>query len=208
MADWKSYLLTETQGTLYLVDPRVIVGVRETMDGHCVALLHNGSEVGIRLPAKTVMADVVPPPDPPLFVASLNPDNQTATLSGAADRGSIVNVRDGAQLIATATADADGKWETAPVGLAPGEHSLIATQTDLFGRESQPSPPCVLSVPEPAPPPPAPEPEPAPAPAPAPPEPPPTSGAGYVDPQAVTLVGGGAEASDPAPPEPAAQQSE
>lgn len=158
MADWKAYPLADAQGNLYLADPTDVLGARETMDGHSVILFRNGAEVSVRLPAKTVMADVVPAPQPPLFVAK--PDGQRATFTGSADPGSIVNVRDGAQLVATVQADGTGNWTTVPVDLAPGNNSLTATQIDLFGRESQPSPTCSLNIEAPPPPPPPPEPSP------------------------------------------------
>jgi hypothetical protein len=155
--NWLSYPSAEFANcTVYLPDVdnngHAIMAVRETMDGHSVILFAGGNEVPVMRTAKTVMADLVPPPDPPVFVGRLNPDAPTATFSGAADPGSTVVIRDGAVLAATAQTDATGQWETtSPVDLTPGPHTMIAIQTDIFGRESKSSTPCLLDVPEPKP---------------------------------------------------------
>lgn len=167
---WLAYPSAQFSGcSIYLPNPSEITAVLETMDGQSVIMLQGGATASVAMPAKTVMAALVPPPDQPMFVGRLNPDAPTATFSGAADPGSTIVIRDGAVAAATATTDATGQWETtAPVILTPGSHTLIAIQTDIFGRQSKPSEPCVLSVPEPPPPEPLPEPAPSdPIPAPA-----------------------------------------
>jgi hypothetical protein len=161
MANWRSYPLADHTGTLYIVRADFIAGARETMDGNAVLFLYSGDQVKVRVPAKVIMADAAPPPDPPVFVAHTGTDPSQVTLSGMSDPNSTISVRDGAELVASVAADAAGTWESnAPLSLSPGSHTLVAFQTDVFGRQSEPSPPCVLSVPVPAPPPPPPEPPP------------------------------------------------
>ena len=60
----------------------------------------------------------------------------TATLSGDAEKGATVKVYDGATLIGTVTANADGAWSLTKSGLANGTHNFSAAQTDLAGNSS------------------------------------------------------------------------
>jgi hypothetical protein len=54
-------------------------------------------------------------------------------VSGTAEAGSTVEVYNGAALLGTATADADGRWSLS-VTLADGTYSLTATATDTAGN--------------------------------------------------------------------------
>lgn len=60
------------------------------------------------------------------------------TISGTAEPGAAVTVREGATTVCTATADGSGAWSCAS-GLAAGSHTIAATQTDLAGNTSAPS---------------------------------------------------------------------
>src|SRR5213078_506635 len=61
----------------------------------------------------------------------------SAALTGTAAAGAVVKFTvDGTPVAATATADASGNWSFAPSGLADGQHTVVATQTDLAGNTS------------------------------------------------------------------------
>ena len=89
------------------------------------------------------------------------------SLSGVAQPGSTVEVRDGQTPLGTTQAGPDGRWTfwvSQPLGI--GEHQLTAMARDDRGRISSPSPPVLAHVSAP-PPPPTPIPTPTPAPIPA-----------------------------------------
>jgi hypothetical protein len=57
-----------------------------------------------------------------------------ATVSGAADPGAVLHFTiDGSALSATATAQANGTWSYAPTGLADGQHTIVASETNAAG---------------------------------------------------------------------------
>ncbi len=61
------------------------------------------------------------------------------TISGTVDepvQGAAVEVREGAQTVCTATADATGAWSCPGTNLRPGAHSITARQTDVAGNVS------------------------------------------------------------------------
>ncbi|MFV0262383.1 MAG: BapA/Bap/LapF family large adhesin [Kluyvera sp.] len=73
------------------------------------------------------------------------------TLSGKAEPNTIINVYNGATLIATGKADSNGDWSFAPnvpptPSLKDGNYSLTATATDEAGNVSVASPPFVFTV--------------------------------------------------------------
>ena len=73
------------------------------------------------------------------------------TLSGKAEPNTIINVYNGATLIATGKADGNGDWSFAPnvpptPSLKDGNYSLTATATDEAGNVSVASPPFVFTV--------------------------------------------------------------
>jgi hypothetical protein len=58
-----------------------------------------------------------------------------AALAGTGAPETIVNFTvDSAAVAATTTADASGSWRFSPTGLADGQHTIVATQTDLAGN--------------------------------------------------------------------------
>ncbi|WP_432700889.1 Ig-like domain-containing protein [Kluyvera cryocrescens] len=72
-------------------------------------------------------------------------------LSGKAEPNTIINVYNGATLIGTGQADANGDWSFSPnvpptPSLKDGNYSLTATATDEAGNVSVPSPPFVFTV--------------------------------------------------------------
>ncbi len=56
------------------------------------------------------------------------------TLAGTAEAGSTVTVLQGASVLGSTMAAADGSWSFAPAGLADGNHILTASQTDAAGN--------------------------------------------------------------------------
>ena len=72
--------------------------------------------------------------------------NNTPTLSGSAEPGSIVTVSDGAQVLGTATAGTDGSWSFTTPTLSDGDHSLTAVVTDTAGNASPASAPVAITV--------------------------------------------------------------
>ena len=62
-----------------------------------------------------------------------------AALSGTAEAGATIVLYDGTTPIATVVANSSGKWAYSATGLADGEHSFTATQTDIAGNVSMSS---------------------------------------------------------------------
>ena len=63
-------------------------------------------------------------------------NDNTLTLAGATEAGSVVKIYDGATLLGSATADGSGNWSYTTAALANGAHSLTATSTDVAGNTS------------------------------------------------------------------------
>ncbi|RIX98438.1 hypothetical protein D3218_17005 [Aureimonas flava] len=64
---------------------------------------------------------------------------RTATLSGLAEAGSSIKVLDGARVIGSAVADADGAWTFDTWTLNDGEHVFSVIETDVAGNRSEAS---------------------------------------------------------------------
>ncbi len=69
---------------------------------------------------------------------NITADN-TPTLSGTAEAGTVVNVFDDTTRLHTTTASADGKWNVTTAPLSEGVHSLTAQSTDKAGNTSESS---------------------------------------------------------------------
>jgi len=82
---------------------------------------------------------------PALASGAFTNDN-TPIISGRAEANSTVNVYNGATLIGTTTAGADGTWSLAPSLLGDGTYTLTATATDAAGNVSQASPSFSLTI--------------------------------------------------------------
>src|SRR4029077_11088589 len=61
-------------------------------------------------------------------------NDNTLTLVGSTEAGSVVKVYDGATLLGSATADGSGNWSYTTAALTNGVHSLTATATDVAGN--------------------------------------------------------------------------
>ena len=58
-----------------------------------------------------------------------------ATLTGSGDANAVVHFTvDGSPIANTATADGSGAWTFAPTGLADGQHTIVASETDAAGN--------------------------------------------------------------------------
>jgi hypothetical protein len=78
-------------------------------------------------------------PEAPTITGPSLTGNDTPTLSGTAEAGSTVTIRDGDNVLGTTTADSGGHWQfTVPddKALADGSHTLTATATDAAGNTS------------------------------------------------------------------------
>ncbi len=71
-------------------------------------------------------------------------NDNTLTLTGTAEANSTVKIFDGATLLGTATAAANGTWSFTTAALTNGAHSFTATDTDAAGNTSAAS--AALSV--------------------------------------------------------------
>jgi len=99
--------------------------------------------------ASTMTVDTVAPSSAPTLVASFldtgisHTDKITSAttvdLSGKADKGALVQIYDGAVLVATVTAGKNGVWSYTLTDLPNGAHSFTAAQSDLAGNLSAPS---------------------------------------------------------------------
>ncbi|WP_017348354.1 Ig-like domain-containing protein, partial [Pantoea sp. A4] len=63
-------------------------------------------------------------------------DDNTPTLAGQAEAGSIVTIYDGDTLLGSVTAGADGSWSFTTQALSNGAHSFTVTVTDAAGNVS------------------------------------------------------------------------
>ncbi|MGK3111585.1 Ig-like domain-containing protein [Candidatus Pantoea formicae] len=66
-------------------------------------------------------------------------DDNTPTLAGQAEPGTVVSVYDNNTLLGTVTVGADGSWSFTTAALSNGAHSLTVTVTDAAGNVSQPT---------------------------------------------------------------------
>ena len=73
-------------------------------------------------------------------------NDNTPTLSGTAEPGSVVTVRDGDTVLGTVTVGSNGSWSFSTPVLGEGNHSLTTTVTDAAGNVSQPSEAIAFSV--------------------------------------------------------------
>ncbi len=74
-------------------------------------------------------------------------DDALPGIKGKAEAGATVNVFDGARLVGTATADANGDWTLAvTAALASGAHTFTATATDAAGNPSGASDPYGITI--------------------------------------------------------------
>ena len=80
----------------------------------------------------------------PLVTESLSKDTGSSstdhitsndTLTGLGDPNAVVHFTvDGNPIVGTATADTSGAWKFAPTGLADGNHTIVASETDAAGN--------------------------------------------------------------------------
>ncbi len=73
-------------------------------------------------------------------------NDNTLTLTGTAEANSTVKIFDGATLLGTATAAANGTWSFATAALTNGAHSFTATDTDAAGNTSAASAALAVTV--------------------------------------------------------------
>ncbi|PJZ03879.1 Ig-like domain repeat protein [Pantoea rodasii] len=66
-------------------------------------------------------------------------NDTTPVLSGTAEEGSIITVRDGDTVLGTVLVTDEGTWSFTSPALSQGSHSLTATVTDAAGNSSAPS---------------------------------------------------------------------
>jgi Bacterial Ig-like domain/Domain of unknown function DUF11 len=116
----------------------------------------SGNTSAASTPLLVITVDTIAPVKPPAatldnasnsgsLTDTITSDN-TPTISGSAEPGSLVKVYDGATLLGTVTAAANGTWSfTTPV-LTDGAHSLTVTATDTSGNTSLASAPLPITV--------------------------------------------------------------
>ncbi len=107
----------------------------------------------------TVIVDTAPPAAP--VIASVTDDlapatgplangaatnDTTLTLTGTAEAGSLVAIRDGGVLLGTTTASATGSWSFTTPSLGEGPRSFTATATDPAGNVSAASAPRAVVI--------------------------------------------------------------
>ncbi|WP_058969107.1 Ig-like domain-containing protein [Type-D symbiont of Plautia stali] len=73
-------------------------------------------------------------------------NDSTPVLSGTAEVGSVVTVRDGTTVLGSFVVDDSGEWSYTTPTLSESSHSLTATVTDAAGNSSDPSTPIVFTV--------------------------------------------------------------
>jgi RHS repeat-associated protein len=70
----------------------------------------------------------------------------TPTISGTGEIGATIKLADGSNIVGQATVGTDGKWQITSSQLTNGNHSLIATATDVAGNISVASAPLNLVI--------------------------------------------------------------
>ncbi|MGK3124521.1 Ig-like domain-containing protein [Candidatus Pantoea formicae] len=73
-------------------------------------------------------------------------NDNTPTLSGTAEPGSVVTIRDGDTVLGSVTVGSNGSWQFTSPTLNDGAHSLTTTVTDAAGNVSAPSSPIDFTV--------------------------------------------------------------
>ena len=81
----------------------------------------------------------------PITTGSLTND-ATPVLSGSAEAGSVVTIRDGNTVLGTVTVGSNGNWSFTTPALGDGSHSLTATATDAAGNSSPATTPVTFTV--------------------------------------------------------------
>jgi hypothetical protein len=90
-------------------------------------------------------------PAAPVLVSDSVVNTNHVLLSGTAEANSTVKVFDGATLVGTTTAGANGNWSVTTGALTDGTHSLVATAADAAGSVSAQSQPLAPVIGSPAP---------------------------------------------------------
>ena len=70
----------------------------------------------------------------------------TPTLTGTAEAGATVTIKDGATVLGTALANGAGAWSFTTGALGQGTHSFTTTATDTAGNNSTPSSPLTVTI--------------------------------------------------------------
>ena len=105
-----------------------------------------GFTVDTQAPAASTGLQLSSDGDNPIAAGGVTNDS-TPTLSGTAEAGSTVTVRDGTTVLGSAVAGTNGSWTFTPTtALGPGSHSLTTTVTDPAGNSSGASTPITFTV--------------------------------------------------------------
>lgn len=86
------------------------------------------------------------PPATPAAPQTSSTTGPVVTLSGTAEPGAAISIRDHGVQIATASADGSGQWSIT-LTLAPGSHQLTVVASDATGNSSAASPATAVTVP-------------------------------------------------------------
>lgn len=96
--------------------------------------------------AVSIIVDTSPPNVPVVTTEAGATKDNTPTIGGTADDGSVISVRDGAVEIGTTTANASGIWSFTTSTLPDGVYSISVTAADAAGNVSASSTPQSLTV--------------------------------------------------------------
>jgi hypothetical protein len=86
--------------------------------------------------APTIALDPDSDTDDPATLSDNITADATPTLTGTAEAGATITIKDGATTLGTATADNAGAWSFTTGSLGDGDHSLTALATDVAGNNS------------------------------------------------------------------------
>lgn len=124
-------------------------------DFRLMGYLPNGVRISIHSVVATITGSGVPdekvfPPAVTItapITGSSVPQSTAPSFSGAAEPGASVTVTDGEATACTTAVGNDGTWTCSPENpLATGDHTFIATATDLTETEAAPSAPVTVTV--------------------------------------------------------------
>jgi len=102
--------------------------------------------IDTKAPEKPAAPDLEPGSDSGLSSTDDITADRTPTLTGGAEAGSTVTIRDGSAVLGTTVANAAGKWSFTTAALADGAHGITIVATDKAGNDSPISAALVLRI--------------------------------------------------------------
>ncbi|MBD9680838.1 Ig-like domain-containing protein, partial [Pseudomonas sp. PDM18] len=108
---------------------------------------NHGYTVDVTAPAKPTIDTIYDEESKQSVLPGSNSEDNTPVITGSAEAGSTVIIKNGGKVIGSTTADNNGKWEFTPqTPLDEGAHELTVEAVDKVGNTSLPSAPFNFGV--------------------------------------------------------------